>query len=589
MKKSIKKTCALLTSVVLMLVMLFAASACKIQEDSSSSSGNSGGQSQTPAHVCAHVCPECGKCTDEACTDAVCADKCKGHQKHVCAHVCPECGKCTDEACTDAVCADKCKGHKKANAYKQEAETVVCNGNVATGGDDQIWRIPDSSRSGGFKLSRIGDVSVSDPGKYYFKWSITSSKAAETEVCFNLGIGGDIDLSTAFFGKLNGEDLSFSGVLKKTDWEVYETKKVAVINLREGENLFYIYIGASALCNIDYFEFASDATLTFNATTIDVEPEKTYKNTYKQEAETVCCNGNKGTGGDDQIWRIFDDSRSGGFKLGRINDVSVATPGKYYFKFSITSDKAAEVLVKINMGAGGNINLKKAFPMKVNGVDVYPEGSVAETGWETYETQKIGTINLSAGENIVYIFIGEGATCNMDYFEFLSDATLTFNATEIDGDYKNTYKQEAETVCCNGNKGTGGDDQIWRTASDKASGGMYLSRIGDVEAGKYYFKWSITAEADCEVAISVNLSTGSGIDLTKGFFGKLNGSRIDFSGAIENKGWDTYFSSNLTTVKLKKGENVFYIYIGEGANSNIDYFTFSTNATLTFNATSIDA
>ena len=141
MKKSIKKTCALLTSVVLMLVMLFAASACKIQEDSSSSSGSSGGQSQTPAHVCTHVCPECGKCTDEA--------------------------------CTDAVCADKCKGHKKANTYKQEAETVVCNGNVATGGDDQIWRIPDSSRSGGFKLSRIGDVSVSDPGKYYFKWSIT--------------------------------------------------------------------------------------------------------------------------------------------------------------------------------------------------------------------------------------------------------------------------------------------------------------------------------------------------------------------------------------------------------------------------------
>ena len=30
-------------------------------------------------HVCGHVCPTCGKCTDNTCTDPVCADKCPGH------------------------------------------------------------------------------------------------------------------------------------------------------------------------------------------------------------------------------------------------------------------------------------------------------------------------------------------------------------------------------------------------------------------------------------------------------------------------------------------------------------------------------
>ena len=33
----------------------------------------------TPSHVCEHVCPTCGKCTDTACTDPACADKCQGH------------------------------------------------------------------------------------------------------------------------------------------------------------------------------------------------------------------------------------------------------------------------------------------------------------------------------------------------------------------------------------------------------------------------------------------------------------------------------------------------------------------------------
>ncbi len=31
--------------------------------------------------------------------------------KHECEHVCPTCGKCTDQTCTDSACADKCGGH----------------------------------------------------------------------------------------------------------------------------------------------------------------------------------------------------------------------------------------------------------------------------------------------------------------------------------------------------------------------------------------------------------------------------------------------------------------------------------------------
>ncbi len=31
-------------------------------------------------HKCEHVCDQCGKCTDKSCTDAVCAEKCEGHE-----------------------------------------------------------------------------------------------------------------------------------------------------------------------------------------------------------------------------------------------------------------------------------------------------------------------------------------------------------------------------------------------------------------------------------------------------------------------------------------------------------------------------
>ena len=72
--------------------------------------------STPPVHKCDSKCPECGKCLDEACTEAACADKCAGHTEtppaHECESVCPECGKCLDEACAETACAEKCQGHE---------------------------------------------------------------------------------------------------------------------------------------------------------------------------------------------------------------------------------------------------------------------------------------------------------------------------------------------------------------------------------------------------------------------------------------------------------------------------------------------
>ena len=64
-------------------------------------------------HSCGTACSNCGLCTDAACTDPACAEKCMGH--HVCAASCPICSLCTDEACSEPVCREKCPGlHQEA-------------------------------------------------------------------------------------------------------------------------------------------------------------------------------------------------------------------------------------------------------------------------------------------------------------------------------------------------------------------------------------------------------------------------------------------------------------------------------------------
>ena len=79
-------------------------------------------------HTCESVCPTCGKCTDSACQESACADKCKGHEPapHVCESVCPTCNKCTDSSCQESACAEKCQGHEPAT-HVCESECPTCH------------------------------------------------------------------------------------------------------------------------------------------------------------------------------------------------------------------------------------------------------------------------------------------------------------------------------------------------------------------------------------------------------------------------------------------------------------------------------
>ncbi len=98
------KTLKRIFAAMLVLMLVFAFCACNTPDQPDNP--------DTPAHTCESKCDECGKCTDAACTESACADKCAGHTPaHECESKCDVCGKCTDAACTESACADKCAGH----------------------------------------------------------------------------------------------------------------------------------------------------------------------------------------------------------------------------------------------------------------------------------------------------------------------------------------------------------------------------------------------------------------------------------------------------------------------------------------------
>lgn len=113
MKKGLRFSVMLVIAVVMMFAMF--AAACN---------------GDAEKHVCEHVCPICGLCTDPECDDPVCAEKCQGHKPHECESECPVCGKCLDMECEEEVCADKCGSQHTNNMEFAVTDLKVAKTNV---------------------------------------------------------------------------------------------------------------------------------------------------------------------------------------------------------------------------------------------------------------------------------------------------------------------------------------------------------------------------------------------------------------------------------------------------------------------------
>ena len=153
-----------------------------------------------PAHTCQNVCDECGKCTNSACTESVCADKCLGHTPaHTCQSKCPTCGKCLNEDCAESVCADKCQGHAPAHTCQNVCPTCgKCTNNACTeavcqnkcpghtqGGTDKVtvYMVGDST-----VCNYANDTSLAFPRNGYGMW--VGNYLNENATVVNLALSG---------------------------------------------------------------------------------------------------------------------------------------------------------------------------------------------------------------------------------------------------------------------------------------------------------------------------------------------------------------------------------------------------------------
>lgn len=143
--------------------------------------------------------------------------------------------------------------------YKCEAENAEYNKAVLEGGH-KIRENANDTASGGIYLGGFGEVSINAPDEYYLKWTITATEACTVEVFVN--IAAYSLQSNSFTCKLNGNTVSLDNALSADGWMVFSTQSMGTMDLQAGDNEFYIYFTNNALCNIDYFVFATNGELT---------------------------------------------------------------------------------------------------------------------------------------------------------------------------------------------------------------------------------------------------------------------------------------------------------------------------------------
>lgn len=90
-------------------------------------------------------------------------------EEHVCESVCPLCGKCTDETCTDPVCADKCEGHVYNLTIKLPDGSAAANASVKIGAASIK-----ANAEGKVTLDLINNLSYLGGAKEEYTFEITS-------------------------------------------------------------------------------------------------------------------------------------------------------------------------------------------------------------------------------------------------------------------------------------------------------------------------------------------------------------------------------------------------------------------------------
>ena len=181
-----------------------------------------------------------------------------GDEAHKCTQVCELCGGCTDIACKEPACANKCT----CQEFKIEAEdyTAINNPLPADGSQGSFGKKEKASASGGAFIGGVLDVSMNAAGKGYLEYEIYSDKYTTIDFLIYAAIGATSNKSslgiTATYADGSTADFTATeGTMKGRGLEQFVEINNGKIDLKEGKNTIRVSIKGYAAMDIDYFMF----------------------------------------------------------------------------------------------------------------------------------------------------------------------------------------------------------------------------------------------------------------------------------------------------------------------------------------------
>ena len=348
-------------------------------------------------HVCGHVCPDCGKCTDINCNKLACADKCENVlPKHVCGAVCPDCGGCIDYDCAEDACADKCECEDVDDDGWAEYRFDAVDGNKLHDG----VAMADGTHESGFLVVNgngyIGNLARNLGATVSF--SVQADDACTATLYIRVSKRGkEFRLKDAYEVRVGG--VYYPSVTDMSgdngdEWEVFETYLVRHVRLAKGSNTVTVKV-------------ADKTNVGANLKGITLKTESTPLSWKRSDTVTF----DAVTGGALSSGVTIADGEAVSGSLNVNPDGYIGGVAMNYgatITFNISADKAGTAKLYLTVSER---NLEKhftfddAYSLTVNGTAVTSDADMSRgdngAGWTVFKDYLLGDITLKEGNNVI--------------------------------------------------------------------------------------------------------------------------------------------------------------------------------------------
>ncbi len=301
---------------------------------------------------------------------------------------------------------------------------------------------PENTGGAAFRMDEAVDLeNCTDSGTGYnigfatsgewLEYSVIVAKPGTYEMNLRVACNGDARTLTV---AMDGVNIATEVAIPNTGgWQTWQTVKVNNINLKPGEQVMRVAIGAADYINLNYVTFMLVKELKqepFNGMA-HIIPGRIEAEEYDLGGEGVAyheanSNGNEanGTFRNDAVDIEMCTDTKGGFNLGY-------TLTNEWVEYTVNVANTSNYELSLRLAKNGNGGL---FHIEMDEVDITGPIEVPNTGgWQVWETITLNDISLTAGEHIMKIVFDTDYT-NLNYLTFsdLVTATSSFSANNIE-------------------------------------------------------------------------------------------------------------------------------------------------------------